>query len=216
MHSQRWLGSGLAIVFGVLLVAACQKQPAPAAQATAAPPAGPAPGTLEWKMQNASSAAPAAIAGGATLMEWGATPTAAPAKLRDGTNGWTCFVDNPGTPGNDPMCFDNAFAAWATAWMGHKTPTITSFGVAYMLQGGTDASNTDPFKMAPDSGHPWVDTGPHVMVVVPNVQHLRGLSTDPKNGGPYVMWAGTPYAHVMVPVAAPGQPMAGMPGMAAR
>jgi hypothetical protein len=102
------------------------------------------------------------------------------------------------------MCFDAAFGAWATAWMAHKTPNITSFGVAYMLQGGTDASNTDPFKMAPDSGQAWVDTGPHVMVVVPNVQNLRSISTDPKNGGPYVMWGGTPYAHVMVPVAAVG------------
>ena len=30
---------------------------------------------------------------------------------------------------------------------------------------------------------------------------LEGISTDPQNGGPYVMWKGTPYAHVMVPVA---------------
>ena len=22
---------------------------------------------------------------------------------------------------------------------------------------------------------------------------------DPENGGPYVMWKGTPYAHIMVP-----------------
>ena len=28
-----------------------------------------------------------------------------------------------------------------------------------------------------------------------------GLSTDPHNGGPYVMWKGTPYAHIMIPVA---------------
>jgi len=26
--------------------------------------------------------------------------------------------------------------------------------------------------------------------------------TDPKSGGPWVMWKGTPYAHVMVPVSA--------------
>ena len=28
----------------------------------------------------------------------------------------------------------------------------------------------------------------------------HGLSTDPKNGGPWVMWKGTPYAHIMAPV----------------
>ena len=26
------------------------------------------------------------------------------------------------------------------------------------------------------------------------------LPTDPNRGGPYVMWKGTPYAHIMVPV----------------
>ena len=213
MSDRRWTKSGLVGVALLVMLAGCAKKEEPVA---AAAPAGPAPGTMEWKVQNAMSAAPAAIASGATLMEWGATPTAPPIKLRDGTNGWTCFADVPATPGNDPMCFDNAFGAWATAWMGHKTPNITSFGVAYMLQGGTDASNTDPFKMAPDSGHQWVDTGPHVMVVIPNVQHLRGISTEPSNGGPYVMWAGTPYAHVMVPVAASREAMAGMAGMTAR
>ena len=28
----------------------------------------------------------------------------------------------------------------------------------------------------------------------------EGISTDPNNGGPFVMWAGTPYAHIMVPI----------------
>jgi hypothetical protein len=79
-----------------------------------------------------------------------------------------------------------------------------------MLQGGSDGSNTDPFKFTPDSGQSWVDTGPHVMVVVPNVSALAGLSTDSKNGGPYIMWQGTPYAHVMVPVAAAHAAMSGM------
>jgi hypothetical protein len=205
MRSHRWLGTGFtAVALGALLVAACQKQPEPAAQA-AAVPASPAPGTTEWKVLNAMSAAPAAVASGATLMDWPTTPTGQPTQLRAGTNGWTCFADNSESPRNDPMCFDGQFGNWATAWMSHKNPTITSFGVAYMLQGGSDASNTDPFKMKPDSGHAWVDSGPHVMVVVPNVRDLRGLSTDPQSGGPWVMWQGTPYAHVMVPVAASGR-----------
>jgi hypothetical protein len=191
---RRWLAAGALLV---ALGACAKEQPKPEAAA----PAGPAKGTKEWKIENAMSAGPAAIAGAATIMDWAATPTGQPTQLRAGTNGWTCFVDAPASPGNDPMCFDAAFGAWATAWMGHKAPNITAFGVAYMLQGGTDASNTDPFKMKPDSGQPWVDTGPHVMVVVPNVNALKGLSTDSKSGGPYIMWQGTPYAHVMVPVA---------------
>ena len=29
---------------------------------------------------------------------------------------------------------------------------------------------------------------------------LDALPTDPNNGGPWVMWKGTKYAHIMVPV----------------
>jgi hypothetical protein len=38
------------------------------------------------------------------------------------------------------------------------------------------------------------------MIAVPDLKSLDGLSTDPKNGGPWVMWKGTPYAHIMAPV----------------
>ena len=43
---------------------------------------------------------------------------------------------------------------------------------------------------------------PHLMIVVPNLASLEGISTDPNNGGPYVMYAGTPYAHIMAPITA--------------
>ena len=185
----------VAMVITLVGLAACQQAPPPEQAQT-----GPAAGTPEWKIQNAMSAAPEAVSGGATIMEWGATPEAQPTQLRAGTNGWTCFADNPGSPGNDPMCVDQSFIAWATAWMSHARPNIKGVGFAYMLQGGSDASNTDPFKMQPDPGSPWVDTGPHVMMVTPNVTSLAGLSTDHATGGPYIMWQNTPYAHVMMPV----------------
>jgi hypothetical protein len=190
------------VLAAALVLAACNKPAEQPAASQAAKPAEPAPGSREWKVANAMSAAPGAVANAATLMEWGSSPDSAPKQLRAGTNGWTCFADNPGSPGNDPMCFDGQFGKWATAWMGHKPVTITGLGVAYMLQGGSDASNTDPFKMKPDSGQRWVDSGPHVMIVIPNVRGLAGLPTDATNGGPWIMWQNTPYAHVMVPVAA--------------
>ncbi|HWP02872.1 MAG TPA: hypothetical protein VNL96_05410 [Gemmatimonadaceae bacterium] len=108
--------------------------------------------------------------------------------------------DVPDTPGNDPMCLDAAFLEWAGAWMAKKSPAILQIGFAYMLQGGTDASNTDPYATEPRQGETWVKTGPHVMVVLPNPASLDALPTDPNSGGPFVMWKGTPYAHVMVPV----------------
>jgi hypothetical protein len=36
------------------------------------------------------------------------------------------------------------------------------------------------------------------MVIVPK-ELLKGVSDDPHNGGPYVMWKDTPYAHIMFP-----------------
>jgi len=39
------------------------------------------------------------------------------------------------------------------------------------------------------------------MVVLPDPKMLEGISDDPNNGGPYVMWKGTPYAHIMIPIA---------------
>ena len=54
-------------------------------------------------------------------------------------------------------------------------------------------------KETPDNH--WSLHGPHMMILVPDTKALAGISTDPKNGGPYVMWAGTPYAHIMAPTA---------------
>jgi hypothetical protein len=45
------------------------------------------------------------------------------------------------------------------------------------------------------------------MILTPDLKALDALPTDPKSGGPWVMWKGTKYAHIMVPVAAmPKQP----------
>lgn len=163
-------------------------------------PAAPERGTVEWKIQNATSAGPANITRNATVMDWAAEPGGELMELRAGTNGWTCMPDVPTSPGEDPMCLDATFLQWAGAWQGHTTPTITTTGLAYMLAGGTDASNTDPYATEPTQGDDWVRTGPHIMIVVPDVALLESISTDPGNGGPFVMWKGTPYAHVMMPV----------------
>jgi hypothetical protein len=41
------------------------------------------------------------------------------------------------------------------------------------------------------------------MVLIPDLRLLESLPTDPHAGGPYVMWKGTPFAHVMIPMPAP-------------
>ena len=94
--------------------------------------------------------------------------------------------------------------AWLTfknALKNKTAPTSTQVGIAYMLQGDSPMSNTDPFATTPEPGDEWIDAhGAHIMVQVPDQTALKNVSTDWKNGGPWVMWAGTPYAHLMIPI----------------
>jgi hypothetical protein len=46
----------------------------------------------------------------------------------------------------------------------------------------------------------WEESGPHLMVIVPDASTLTEISDDPESGGPWTMWKDTPYVHVMVPV----------------
>jgi hypothetical protein len=110
--------------------------------------------------------------------------------------------DNPATPGPDPMCMDKAAWEWAGAWIGHKTPAAGKTGFMYMLSGGTDASNTDPYATKPTAVNHWIKTGPHVMVVGAEASFydMYPKSPDPDTSVPYVMWMGTPYQHLMIPI----------------
>jgi len=82
-----------------------------------------------------------------------------------------------------------------------QNPARHKVGFMYMLQGGTDASNTDPYALKPTAENNWVKTGPHVMVVGA-MSMMQGYpeSPNPDTSKPYVMWAGTPYAHLMIRV----------------
>lgn len=119
--------------------------------------------------------------------------------LRAGQNGWVCYP-GPNVNGLNSMCLDKVWQKWAAAWMGKTAFQTTEVGVAYMLAGDEGASNTEPWATGPTATNQWVVEGPHLMVLVPDPATLAGIPTDPNNGGPYVMWAGTPYAHIMIPV----------------
>ena len=149
---------------------------------------------------SAMKAAPASVSKGATIVAMGADGSMR--TVRKGTNGWTCMPDNPTTPGPDPMCLDANAMAWAQAWMGHQPPPAGKVGFMYMLAGGTDASNTDPYATKPTATNHWIKTGPHVMVVGGDQAFYDSYpkNADPDTSVPYVMWAGTPYQHLMAPV----------------
>ena len=115
--------------------------------------------------------------------------------LRESKNGFTCMV----MVGNI-MCADANSMAFFGAVMKKQTPPDKP-GIAYMLRGDQGASNTDPSATKKTADNHWVVTGPHIMIVGAGVKDL-GLpdSADADPSKPYIMWAGTPYAHAMVPV----------------
>jgi len=168
---------------------------------TAMSPMMASPSASDRKLiSSAMTAAPASIANNATIIQMGADGKTS--VLKPGTNGFTCMPDDPTTPGPDPMCMDKNALDWVMAWAGHKPPTPGKVGFMYMLAGGTDASNTDPYATKPDSKNHWVKTGPHIMIVGAESSFYDTYPklADPDTSAPYVMWAGTPYQHLMAPV----------------
>lgn len=163
----------------------------------AAPAAGAEP-DKEALIRDALSAAPPAIANTATVMDWDHTV------LKSGSGVYTCHPTPPdirAKGGREPMCLDKTWTEWADAWMNKKPFKASQVGIAYMLAGDTGASNIDPYATTATADNQWVAEGPHLMVIVPDPSQLEGVPTDPNSGGAYVMWKGTPYVHIMVPVA---------------
>ena len=149
---------------------------------------------------SALSAAPAGLRAHAGVMvanEKGEMRT-----LRESTNGFMCMPDAPNTPGPDPMCMDKASMEFVHAMVTKTAPPTGKVGLMYMLAGGTDASNTDPFAEKPTTTNHWIKTGPHLMIAGADAAFYDAYpkDKDPDTSRPYVMWAGTPYQHLMVPV----------------
>lgn len=145
------------------------------------------------KMENALSAAWPGMAEGATIMDWDGTV------LKEGSNGYTCMPTPPTLKGTAPMCMDSEWMKWADAWQNKKEYAAHSLGISYMLAGDGGASNIDPYAEGPTDDNEWIREGAHLMILAPAAL-LEAFPTDPQNGGPYVMWKGTPYAHLMVPI----------------
>jgi len=144
----------------------------------------------------ALSAAPKAIAQSATVVRMGKDGSMR--TLRTGTNGFTCMVE-----GTDRMCNDANSMEFIHAVMSHQPPP-DKIGISYMLAGDKGASNTDPYATSKTPDNHWIVTGPHIMVFGPPSKELGYTEAkDPDPNRPYMMWAGTPYEHAMIPVAPP-------------
>jgi hypothetical protein len=145
------------------------------------------------EIQSAMSAGPQSLTKDATIMRWDGEV------LRQGANGWTCLPDIPGDGGNNPWCVDASWQNFLDALSNNKAPSYDKVGIAYMLAGDAPVSNITPTGKKEDGD--WVEgLRAHLMLLVPDHSMFDNISTDPNNGGPWIMWPNTPYAHIMVQI----------------
>jgi hypothetical protein len=148
----------------------------------------------------ALSAAPKAIAKDAGVVRMDADGKMK--TLRESKNGFTCMV-----MATDKMCNDANSMEFFGAMMKGETPS-DKVGISYMLAGDQGASNTDPKATGKTADNHWVVTGPHIMVTGTASKSLGYTETaDADPSKPYMMWAGTPYEHAMIPLGG-SKPMA--------
>ena len=163
--------------------------------------------SAEWKIWAYSTAAPSFIASGCTVLDVDGTV------LREGTNGWTAMAANPRGTANPENGWKDAHEAmamvgdaqamkWAMAYMSGKTPEMDHDGWAWMLHGDMGEDNTKQLvfkKEDATEGH-WIESGAHLMLMPKDPSSLKGQTTDFNSGAPYIMFEGTGYDHIMIPV----------------
>jgi hypothetical protein len=149
--------------------------------------------TTNAKIERAMSAGPTDVAKSARIIDTDAAGKMV--VLRVGSNGFTCMPGNPKVVGEPPMCVDAASLQWFADAKAHKPkPTNMVPGITYMLAGATQRSDSDPH----DTTSMPIEIGPHWMIMWPFDPKTTGLPTTHKPTGAYIMWAGSPYAHLHV------------------
>tara|TARA_B100000780_G_scaffold19584_1_gene12666 strand:+ start:1911 stop:2564 length:654 start_codon:yes stop_codon:yes gene_type:complete len=203
----------LLLLLFVATVTACNDavQKAPEAEVaeeanTNGEPAGPHT-SVEWKIWALSTAAPSFIAANCTVVDVDQTV------LREGTNGWTAMAGNPrgmSDPENGwkntheamPMVMDGQAMKWAMAYMSKTKPEMDSDGWMWMLHGDMGEDNTKPLTLNKEDAAEgqWIESGAHLMLMPKDPATLKGNTTDFNSGAPYIMFEGTGYDHLMIPV----------------
>jgi hypothetical protein len=154
----------------------------------------------------ALAAAPAGVAAGATVVALshdGKVTT-----LRSGSNGWTCIAPAAGAAHDriehHPACYDKYGLEWMQAFGAGRDPNPDHVGYSYMLQGGSSWSNLDPAAHGLAKGQQaYIKIPGHFMILNARIADSSGFPSreaDPDTKRPFVMFAGTRYALLIVPV----------------
>lgn len=155
------------------------------------------------EIDRALAAAPAQMREGATVIKW--KPDYTYETLKKGTNRLVCY-DRSGEPGRA------AFAVQCTS-VGNLDRVAQNRKFEAMTdraarQKALDAAEKDGTRVKPEYGSVWYTmNGPdqehahmHITIAVPGATtQSTGLPDNPKQGGVWIMNAGTTTAHLMTP-----------------
>jgi hypothetical protein len=159
--------------------------------------------TADESIERALAAAPRQMKEGATVIKWKADNTYE--TLKKGTNRLVCY-DRSGEPGRQPFAVQCTSVANLDRVAQNRKFEAMADKTA--RQAALDAAEKDGTRVKPEYGSIWIDmNGPdeahahiHTTIAVPGATaQSLGLPDNPKQGGAWVMNAGTSTAHIMTP-----------------
>src|SRR5262245_60219462 len=159
--------------------------------------------TADEALERALAAAPRNLKEGATVIKW--KPDHTYDTLRKGTNRWVCY-DQSGEPTEQP------FSAQCTS-IGNldrvaQNKKFEAMADSKARQAAIEAAEKDGSRVKPEFGSAFLtSTGPdrehartHTTIAVPGATaQSLGLPDNNKQGGAWIMNAGTTTAHIMIP-----------------
>jgi hypothetical protein len=167
----------------------------------AAPPPPLEPGASQADVDKALLAAPANLQNQATVIRWKSDFTYD--TLRKGTNRLVCY-DRSGQPGQQPFSIE----CTSMGNLDRVAQNMRFEAMGEKKQAMLDAAEKDGTRVKPEFGSVFYNlSGPdrdraraHTTVAVPGATaQSTGLPDNPKQGGAWIMNAGTSTAHIMIP-----------------
>jgi hypothetical protein len=190
-------------VFGVMAVSVSAFAQPPGGRGAAAPPLALESGASQVDVDKALLAAPANLKDQATVVKW--KPDFTYSTLRKGTNRLVCY-DRSGFP--EQQLFSIECTSIANLDRVAQNMKFEAAGDRAKTQAMIDAAEKDGTRVKPEFGSVWYHVlgadkdhaHNHITIAVPGAtSQSLGLPDNGRQGGAWIMNAGTTTAHLMIP-----------------